>query len=405
MELESSTAAERESVSPSPGEPIPENASGTGAEPVSRRRFLGVAAGAAVGGVAVACTGAGESGGGAPGVVTRPNIQWRMASSYTRSLDALYGAVEVLSQTVANLTDGRFQIRAYPAGEIVPALQVLDAVEQGTVQVGQTASYYYTGKHAAFAFDTCLPFGLTSRQHHSWMAHGGGMELMRELFAEFGLVNFLACNTGAQMGGWFRREINSVADLRGLTMRIPGLGGEVMSRLGVRVQVLGGAELFPALERGAIDAAEWVGPYDDERLGLHQVAPYYYYPGWWEPCGAVSFIVNKRAWEQLPVEYQHAFEAAVATAGPYTQWVYDARNPEALDRLLQSGTRLRRFPDDVMRAAQEVSTEIAQSHAAADPRLYGRIYESWSRFRESAYRWFATAEYEYMRFAFPTISG
>ncbi|HWV57507.1 MAG TPA: ABC transporter substrate-binding protein [Longimicrobiales bacterium] len=385
------------------GDPDRGNSTDAGIGRVTRRGFFGIATGVALGAASVAC--GGDNSGGGPAVATRPNVQWRLSSSFTRSLDALYGGVELLCQTVANLTDGRFQIRPYPAGEIVPALQVLDAVEQGTVQVGHTAAYYYTGKHAAFNFDTCFPFGLTARQHQAWLTQGGGLELLRELFAEFGIINFPGGNTGTQMGGWFRREVNSVADLRGLIMRIPGLGGEILSRLGVRVQVLGAAEIFPALERGAVDAAEFIGPYDDERLGLHQVAPYYYYPGWWEPCGESCYLVNLRAWEQLPAEYRQAFEAAAAAAAQFTQQAYDARNAAALDRLVATGTRLRRFPDDMMHAARQVATEIAESHASADPRYYGRIYESYGRFRESANRWFATAELEYMRFAFPATGA
>lgn len=373
--------------------------------PVSRRGFLGAAAGAALGGFAAACGGGGSGGvDGAPGVVTRPNVQWRLASSYTRTLDALYGAVDVLASVLSDLTDGRFQIRPYAAGELVPALQVLDAAEQGTVQVAHTAAYYYTGKHPAFAFATCLPFGLTAWQQKGWLAEGGGKELMDELFGEFGLLHFYAGNTGAQMGGWFRRELRSLADLQGLTMRIPGIGGEVMSRLGVTVQVLGGADLYPALERGAIDAAEWVGPYDDERLGLHQVAPYYYMPGWWEPSGALTFVVNRNAWEQLPAAYRRAFEAAAAVAGNFTESAYDARNPQALARLVASGTQLRRFPNDILQAARTETNDLMESHAASNA-LYRRIYGSWQAFREAAYRWSATAEYEYMRFAYPSLMG
>jgi TRAP-type mannitol/chloroaromatic compound transport system substrate-binding protein len=368
-----------------------------------RRRFLGIAAGAAAGGVATACGGASE--GGSAAVITSPSVQWRLASSFPRSLDALFGANEILARELSALTDGRFEIRPYAAGEIVPALEVLDAAQSGSVQVGQTPSYYYTGKNAALAFDTTVPFGLTSRQHSAWILDGGGLELMRGLFSDFGIINFLGSNTGAQMGGWFRREISTLTDLKGLKMRIPGLGGEVMNRLGVTVQVLGGAEIYPALERGAIDATEWVGPYDDEKLGFHRIAKFYYYPGWWEPGSSSTFMVNKAAWDKLPSTYQKAFEIAAAAAGQRTQTVYDVKNPEALVRLLASGVQLRKFSEEIMTASANASREILETNAAADPNGYGKIYTQWKKFREDSFRWFATTEQEYSRFAFARPTG
>ena len=213
-----------------------------------------------------------------PAVQTNQRVRWRLTSSFPRGLDTLYGVNEVLADRLEALSGGRFLLRPYPAGEIVPGLQVLDAVQQSTVQVGHTASYYFTGKNPALAFETGPPFGLTTRQQFGWLYEGGGLELTREILADFNILNFPAGSTGAQMGGWFKGEVNTVADLQGLKMRIPGLGGEVMSRLGVTVQVLAGGDIYPALERGAIDATEWVGPYDDEKLGFQRVANNYYYP-------------------------------------------------------------------------------------------------------------------------------
>jgi TRAP-type mannitol/chloroaromatic compound transport system substrate-binding protein len=366
--------------------------------PVERRAFLGAALTVGAGAALSACGDAGSTAGG-PAVATRPNIMWRLASSFPRGLDALYGSAERLSERVEALTDGRFRIRPYPAGELVPALQVMDAAQQGTVQVGHSASYYYTGKKQALAFDTGVPFGLTSRQQSAWLYSGGGLELVQELFADFGLVTFPAGNTGTQMGGWFKREVNTPADLRGLKMRIPGLGGDVMDRLGVTVQVLAGGDIYPALERGAIDATEWVGPYDDEKLGFQNAARFYYYPGWWEPGPSMSFMVNKTAWDQLPASYQEAFRSAALWAAVHTQTVYDTQNPAALDRLIAGGTQLRRFSIAIMDAAAGAARALMEENAGADPD-YRRVYDAWSQFREASFRWFGTSEQAYASFAF-----
>jgi TRAP-type mannitol/chloroaromatic compound transport system substrate-binding protein len=324
---------------------------------------------------------------------------WRLASSFPRSLDTIYGASEVLAERVSAMTEGRFQIRAYPGGELVPALEVLGAAQQGTVQIAQSASYYFVGKNPALAFDCCVPFGLSSRQQTAWLAEGGGHALMREIFADFNVINLPGGNTGAQMGGWFKREIHSAGDLRGLKIRMPGLGGEVMNRLGATVQVLAGGDIYPALERGAIDATEWVGPYDDEKLGFYKVADYYYYPGWWEPGPALSFYVNRDAWEKLPGTYREALTTAAAEAGVTMQARYDALNPGALTRLREHGVKLRRYSDDILKAAEYATTDVLEEQAAADTG-YRKVYDAWSRFREESFEWFGTAELAYARFAF-----
>jgi TRAP-type mannitol/chloroaromatic compound transport system substrate-binding protein len=366
--------------------------------PLDRRRFLGAAVAGAAGTMA-ACGGPVADGGSAA-VQTRPNVMWRLASSFPRSLDALYGSAERLAEKLGELTDGRFVIRPYPAGDLVPALQVMDAAQQGTVQVGHSASYYYVGKNQALAFDTGVPFGLTSRQQDAWLYQGGGLDLMQGVFADFGLITMPAGNTGAQMGGWFKREVNTAAELRGLKMRIPGLGAGVMDRLGVTVQVLAGGEIYPALERGAIDATEWVGPYDDEKLGFQNAARFYYYPGWWEPGPSMSFMVNRAAWDQLPSAYQEAFRAAAVYAATHTQTIYDAQNPAALQRLIEGGTQLRRFSENIMTAARTTSNAILEENAAADA-TYRSIFEEWRQFRDNSFRWFATSEQAYASFAFP----
>lgn len=265
--------------------------------------------------------------------------------------------------------------------------------------MGHAASYYFIGKNPALAFDCTVPFGLTARQYNAWLYHGDGLELTRALFADFNVLNFPGGNTGVQMGGWFRRELHGLQDLRGLKMRIPGLGGRVMDRLGVTVQVLAGGDIYPALERGAIDATEWVGPYDDEKLGFDEVAKYYYYPGWWEPGPALSFYVNRDAWDRLPATYQHALEVAAAEANVGMLAAYDAKNPPALGRLLDKGVQLRRFPDDIMEAAEQNAFDLLEEQAAADP-TYDKVYRAYMKWRADAYRWFGTAEQAYARFAF-----
>lgn len=368
---------------------------------VGRRRFLGQAASGVVGAGVVAACGAADGGGegGAPAVQTLPQVRWRLASSFPRGLDTIWGSAEMLGELTSALTDGRFQIRPYPAGELVQGLDVMDAVQQGTVQVGQSTSYYYTGKNQALAFDAGVPFGMTARQQDAWLSAGGGGEVVRGVFADFGIITFPAGNTGGQMGGWFRREVNSVEDLQGLKMRIPGLGGEVMNRLGVTVQVLAGGDIYPALERGAIDATEWVGPYDDEKLGLHQAAQYYYYPGWWEPCASMSYQVNRAEWDKLPAEYQTVFEVAAHASARRMLNTYDAKNPPALQRLLAGDTELRSFSDDIMTAARAASEEILEEHAAGSAQ-YREVYDHWRNFRDASYRWFGTAELRFASFAF-----
>jgi TRAP-type mannitol/chloroaromatic compound transport system substrate-binding protein len=333
-------------------------------------------------------------------VHVRREVRWRLTSSFPRALDTLYGSAEVLAERLEAISEGAFRIRAHPAGEIVPGLQVLDAVQQGTVEVGHTASYYFTGKDPALAFDAGVPFGLTARQQMSWLYHGGGSELVNERFAAFGVVAFPAGSTGTQMGGWFRQPVRSLADLRGLKMRIPGLGGEVMSRLGVTVQVLAGGDIYPALERGAIDATEWVGPYDDEKLGFHRVATHYYYPGWWEPGPTISFYVHRADWDALPATHREMFRTAAAEAAALMTARYDQVNPPALERLVAAGVVLQRFPDEIMEAALEASLDLYEQQAAADAG-YRKLYEAWSRARRDSYRWFDTAETAFAAFAFP----
>lgn len=329
---------------------------------------------------------------GAPAVVSsQPVIKWRLASSFPKSLDTIYGGGEVLARRIAEITDGRFEIRVFAGGELVPAFGVLDAVQQNTVECCHTASYYFHGKNKAISLDCNIPFGLSNRQMNSWFAYGGGREVLREMFAAYNVVNFQGGNTGTQMGGWFRKELKSLEDVKGLKMRIPGFGAEIFSRLGAVPQSLPGGEIYPALERGAIDAAEWTVPYDDEKLGFYKVAKFYYYPGWWEPGPTLSFYVNKGQWESLPRAYQAAFEAAAAEANLNMMAAYDAKNPPALQRLVQNGAELRRYPDDVLKAAYETAQKIYEEESAANP-VFKKIYESLKAFQQPSDLWMGSAE-------------
>ena len=374
-------------------------------ERIERRQFLRTAAAGAVGtGALAACASEEAATGTAQGgaaVVTGPRVEWRVASSFVPSLDILHGAPVRVAERISALSDRRFTMRVFAAGELVPGLQVMDAVQAGTVQAGYTSGYYYIGKHPGLAFDTTVPFGFDARQQNAWVYHGGGMELLREIHADFGIVNFPCANTGCQMGGWFRRPINSIADLRGLRMRFPGVGGEVMSRLGVSVQVLAGGDIYPALERGAIDATEWVGPHDDLKLDFHQIAANYYMPGWWEPGPTITLQVNRSAYDALPRGYQEMLAEVCKEVNLDTLARYDAENPRALETLVRDhGVRLRTYPNDVMEAAWRESNahleEQAISHAG-----FRRIYESFKAFRNVSFPYFAGNEHAYGRFALP----
>jgi TRAP-type mannitol/chloroaromatic compound transport system substrate-binding protein len=321
-----------------------------------------------------------------------PEIKWRLTSSFPKSLDTLYGAAESFAKAVAEATDNRFQIQIFAPGEIVPALQAADAVSSGRVEMCHTASYYYWGKEPTFAFGTALPFGLNQRMMDAWMFYGGGQELMNEFYKGYDIVAFPAGNTGAQMGGWFRKEIRDVSDLQGLKMRIGGFAGKVMQKLGVVPQQLGGGEIYAALERGVIDAAEWVGPYDDEKLGLQKIAPNYYYPGWWEGGPMLHNFINVARWNELPKSYQSIVQSASHVANTLMQAKYDAGNPAAMKRLLAGGAVLRAFPPAVIEASLKASTEL-NNETAASSASFKKVYGAFAAFRRDQYEWWQVAEY------------
>src|SRR6202165_45731 len=290
---------------------------------MKRRDFLKVTGIGAAGVTAMAAPAIAQS---------MPEIKWRLTTSWPKSLDTLHGGAEMLAKAVGEATDNKFQIKTFAAGEIVPGLQVLDAVQNGTVEMGHSASYYYFGKDPTFTFGTSVPFGPNQRINQAWYMLGGGRELLNEFYKGYNVTSFLAGNTGCQMGGWFRKEINTVDDLKGLKFRIGGFAGRVLQKLGVVPQQLAGGDIYPALEKGTIDAAEWVGPYDDEKLGFNKVAPYYYYPGWWEGGPSLHGFINLAKWNTLPKNYQAAITNAANYANTWMQARYDAQNPAALKR-------------------------------------------------------------------------
>lgn len=320
-----------------------------------------------------------------------PEVRWRLASSFPKSLDTIFGAADVISKNVAAATGGKFQIQVFAGGEIVPPFGVVDAVQNGTIQCCHTAPYYFFGKDATFAFGTAVPFGLNARMQNAFMYHGGGLALMRDFYQTYNIINFPAGNTGCQMGGFWRKEIKSVADLKGVKFRIAGMAGTILAKLGVVPQQIPGGEIYPALEKGTIDAAEWVGPYDDEKLGLGKVAKFYYYPGFWEGGPELDLYVNTGEYNKLPKEYQAALEAAAAMANIDMLAKYDAANPAALRRLVGSGVNLKPFPQDVLQAAFKAAEETYEETAASNPR-FKKVYEPWRAFRGEQNLWFRVAE-------------
>ena len=330
--------------------------------------------------------------GAAPAVVhAQANIRWRLASSFPKSLDTIYGGAEVFAKKVGELTGGKFQISVHPGGELMPPLQVLDGVQNATVEVAHTVPYYFFGKDETFAIGGAIPFGLNSRQMTAWMLEGNGLKLMREFYAGYNIINFLGGNTGAQMAGWYRKPITGLADIKGLKMRIGGFSGRVLERLGGVPQNIRGGEIYQALEKGTIDAAEWVGPYDDKKLGFNKVAPNYAYPGWWEGGPQIDFFINQKAFAGLSAEYKAIIECAAATAHVDMQAKYDAKNPAALKELVAGGTKLFRFPKDGMEAAFKESQALYAELSEKNPN-WKKIYADYSKFRADQNLWFRFAE-------------
>jgi len=356
---------------------------------MNRRKFLKTA------GVSVAASAL-----AAPAIAQQANageIRWRLASSFPKSLDTIYGAAEYMAKKVSDATGGKFQIRVFAAGEIVPAFDVVDAVQANTVEMCHTAGYYFVGKDPTFAFDTAVPFGLNSRQQTAWLYQGGGRALMNEFFASYNCYAIPCGNTGTQMGGWYRKEIKTVKDLEGLKFRVGGFAGSVLQKLGVVPQQIPGGDIYPSLEKGTIDAAEWVGPYDDEKLGFYKVAQHYYYPGWWEGSAQLSAMVNTAQWNALSPEYKAILESACAEAHTMMQAKYDVQNPAALRRLLAGGTKLHAFTPEIMAACLDAANKLYDETSATNPR-FKKVYDAWRVFRDDQLQWFNVAENSFDNF-------
>ena len=322
--------------------------------------------------------------------------QWKMITTWPKNLPGLGAAPERLAERLRIMSNGRLDIKVYGAGELVGALEVFDAVSQGTAQMGHGAAYYWRGKNPAAAMFATVPFGMNAQEMNGWLRYGGGLELWQELYGKFNLVPFAAGNSGVQMAGWFNKEINSIDDLQGLKMRIPGIGGEVLSRAGGVPVILPGGEIFTALQTGVIDATEWVGPYNDLAFSLHTAAKYYYYPGWHEPGPTLEAFVNKDAWEALPTDLRAMIEVATQAINEDMLSEFTARNNAALDTLIdEHGVQLRRLPDDVIAALRASSAEVVAEIADADP-LARRIYDSYMAYLEDVRRYHSISEQAYM---------
>jgi len=331
--------------------------------------------------------------GAAPAVVhAQSNIRWRLASSFPKSLDTIYGGAEVFAKAVKAMSGGKFEISVHSGGELMPPFGVVDGVQNGTVEMCHTVPYYFYGKNPAFALGSAIPFGLNARQMTAWMMHGNGRKLMNEFYANYGMLSFAGGNTGTQMGGWFRKEIKSVADFKGMKMRLGGgLVGEVMQKLGAVPQSLPGGEIYQALEKGTIDAAEWVGPYDDQKLGFNKVAPFYYYPGWWEGGPEVDFFINQKAYDSLSSEYKAIIDAASALASVDMLSKYDALNPIALKQLYAAKTKVLPFSQPVLEASFKAAMEVFAANDAKSPE-WKKIYADLRAFQRDQVLWFRFAE-------------
>jgi TRAP-type mannitol/chloroaromatic compound transport system substrate-binding protein len=327
----------------------------------------------------------------APAVHAQATLRWRLTSSFPKSLDTLFGVNEVFAKLVNQMSGGKFQITVHAPGELVPAFGTVDAVKDGTVEMANTAPYYYFGKDETFALACAIPFGLNSRQLTAWYFEGNGLKLMREFYRGYNIVNFAMGNTGAQMGGWYRKEVKSLADFKGIKFRVGGFAGKVAERIGAVPQNIPGGEIYQALEKGTIDAAEWVGPYDDQKLGFFKVAPFYAYPGWWEGGAQLELHVNSKAFDGLPAEYKAIIEAAAGYAHVDMQAKYDGKNAAALKQLVAAGAKLFPFPKDLMDAAFKESMAL-YSELSAKNANWKKVYDDYAAFRRDANLWFRFSE-------------
>ena len=335
---------------------------------------------------------------GLPSVHAQPVLRWRLVSSFPKTLDTIYGAAEVFAQAVRDMTAGRFEITVHAGGDLLPAFGVLDAVQSGTVEMAHTAPYYFYEKNPAFALGSAVPFGFNARQMSAWMQQGNGRRLMDEFYAGYNILSLPGGNTGAQMGGWYLKEIRTASDFKGLKIRVGGgLIGQVMARLGAVPANLPGGDIFRALQTGELDAAEWIGPYDDQKLGLHKVAPYYTYPGWWEGGPEMDFYLHRKAFDALPADYRAIVRAASAQAHAYMLTKYDAVNPNALKQLVTAKVKVIPFSHSVMEAAFRATSDIFASNESQSPE-WKKIYADMRDFQRDQVLWYRFAEMRYDAF-------
>ena len=323
-----------------------------------------------------------------------PEIRWRLTSSFPRTLDITYSTSEYMCRMVSEITDGRFRITPFPAGELVPGLQAMDAVSSGSVEMAHTGGLFFTGKNSALAFSTTVPFMLNVRQQHAWFYHGGGNELLNGVYKDFDIHAMPCGNTGNQMGGWFRKEIRTAEDLRGLKFRVAGLAGNVMAKVGVVPQQIAPGDIYPALERGTIDGVEYIGPYDDAKLGFNKVARYYYYPGWGEGGAVFHAFVNLPKFQALPAAYRAAIETACTAATTWMLAQYDWKNVEALYRLVADGVQLRAYPNEVIDTLHRATQEVFAELSAANPK-FKELLESQVAFRDRHYAYHQVSDYAF----------
>ena len=333
----------------------------------------------------------------APAVHAQAALRWRLTSSFPKSLDTLFGVNDVFAAKVKAMSGGKFEITTHAPGELVPPLGTVDAVQKGTVEMANTAPYYYFGKDETFALGCAIPFGLNSRQMTAWMYEGNGMKLMRDFYRTYDIVNFPMGNTGAQMGGWFRKPIKSLAEFKGTKFRVGGFAGKVVERIGGVPQNIPGGEIYQALEKGTIDAAEWVGPYDDLKLGFYKVAKNYAYPGWWEGGPQLDLHVNAKAYDGLSAENKAIIESACAYCHLDMQAKYDGRNAAALKTLVAGGAKLFPFPKDLMDAAFKQAMEL-YSEISAKNANWKKVYDDFSAFRKESNIWFRFTEARFDNF-------
>ncbi len=352
---------------------------------MDRRKFLTGSAATGVGAIAIAAPAIAQS---------QPEIKWRLTQSFPKALDTLYGGSETFAKYVAAATDGKFQIQTFAPGEIVPVPGIIDAVSNNTVECSFTACYYFWGKDPTFALATAVPFMLNARQQNAWMYYGGGNDLVNEFLGKYNIYGLPIANTGAQMGGWFRKEINTIADLNGLKFRIGGFGGSVLSKLGVVPQNIPAGDIYPALERGTIDAVEFVGPYDDEKLGFVKVAPYYYYPGFWEGGAVLHLLINKGQWEKLPANYKAIVTAAAQATNADVLAKYDYVNPIALKSLAQKGAKLRAFSPEILDASFEATKQV-YAELSAKNADFKKLLDSMLKYRNDAFLWEQIADFSF----------